>query len=261
MSKRVSIAVIGKGKVGSSLAARIVKMRQGYELFAHLAARASSFKKLASKNGPDVIFITSKDDKIVPVAKKALKFAGKNLHLLIHCAGSRESIILPGRHSISRLTLHPMQTFSEADPVLLENIYYMASSDDMPANIWAKKFVKDIGGIGVIKVRGKDLPLYHVLVVFASNFTTLLGGAVEMLSQSLRIPPATMKKAVAPLMLQSLENVLQNNAAKVLTGPIARNDRSTIMKHRKVLRSQPAVLRNIYEGFVKMTENIGMKNK
>ena len=255
MSKRVSIAIIGKGKVGSSLAARIAKTK-AYELFAHLPARSKSFEKLAKNGGAEVIFIASKDDEIVNVAKKVLKSAGKNLALIVHCAGSRESTILPSQKKVARLTLHPIQTFAEAGPALLKNIYYMSSSNDKYAKKWAEKFVKNIGGSGVIEVRGKDLPLYHTLVVFASNFTTLIGGAIEILSKSLKIPPAKMKKAVTPLMERSLDNVLQNDARKVLSGPLARKDFSTILKHRIALQKQPAALRKIYEGFVMLAQEI-----
>jgi predicted short-subunit dehydrogenase-like oxidoreductase (DUF2520 family) len=242
---------------------RIAKMGKNYKLFTHLRARSKSFEMLAKKGGPDVIFIISKDDEIVNVAKKALKHAGINLKLLVHCAGSRESTILPQRDAgetpalrIARLTLHPMQTFAAADALLLQDIYYMASSKDTFAKTWAKRFVKDIGGNGIIEIRGKDLPLYHTLVVFASNFTTLIGGSIEIFSKSLRIPPAKMKKAVAPLMQKSLENVLHDRAAQVLTGPLARKDYSTILKHRIAIRSQPAALRKIYEGFVMLAEEI-----
>jgi len=248
---------------------------QGYELFAHLPARKKSFDALGKKDGPDVIFICSKDDEIARVAKKAAKAAGKNLKLMVHCAGARESTILPaiivGRTlsppaktgglrvrptDLARLTLHPIQTFSEADRMLLKNIYYMSSTNDAYAKKWAKKFVNDIGGEGVIEVKGKDLPLYHSLVVFASNFTILIGGAIEILSKSLKISPVVMKKAVAPLMEKSLENVLENDAKKILTGPIARKDYSTILKHRLALRKQPLALRKIYEGFVMLANSL-----
>src|SRR5205085_12659527 len=141
-----------------------------------------------------------KDSEIAGVAKTVLESAGKNLKLLVHCAGSRESRILPYRAGVARLTFHPIQTFAEADPSLLKNIYYMASSDDAYAKKWAKKFVRNIGGSGVIEVKGESLALYHTLTVFASNFTILIGGAIELLSKSLKISPAVMKKAVAPLM-------------------------------------------------------------
>jgi predicted short-subunit dehydrogenase-like oxidoreductase (DUF2520 family) len=255
MSRQVTIAVIGKGKVGISLAVSIAKMK-GFSLFAHLAARKKSFPELAKNDGPEVIFICSKDSEISKVAGKALKVAGKNVKLLVHCAGSRESTILPYRKGVSRLTLHPIQTFSEADPKLLKNIYYMVSTQDSYAKKWAKNFVKQIGGTEVIEVKGKDLPTYHTLVVFASNFTTLIGGAIEILSKSLHIQEATMKKAVRPLMERSLENVLNNKAADVLTGPLARKDYSTILKHRVALGKQPLAIRKIYEGFVMLAEEM-----
>jgi predicted short-subunit dehydrogenase-like oxidoreductase (DUF2520 family) len=278
MPKKISIAIIGRGRVGTSLAERIEKMKS-YELHSNLSARKKSFDILKENNGPDVIFICSKDDKIADVAKKAIKAAGKNLKLMAHCAGSKESTILPqvGQAlslpavtgglkvrpteiihptEIARLTLHPIQTFPKANAKLLKNIYYMASTKDAYAKKWAKKFVNDIGGDGVIEVKGKDLALYHTLVVFASNFTILIGGAIEILSSSLHIPSATIKKAVAPLMETSLKNVLHGQAKKVLTGPLARKDYSTILKHRITLKKHPPALRKIYEGFVMLAQNL-----
>jgi predicted short-subunit dehydrogenase-like oxidoreductase (DUF2520 family) len=252
MPKKNTIAVIGKGKVGSSLAQRINAMK-GYQLFAHLSARKTSFKALWKKNGPEVIFICCKDDQISNVAKRAVKNAGTNLKLVVHCSGSRDSSILPPKIA-SRLVLHPIQTFSTVDPTLMKDIYYMISGVDPFALTWARKFVDDIGGAGFITISGKDLPLYHLLVVFASNFTVLIGRGIERMAKSLRVSPASIKKAIAPLMRTSVENVLHNDAKKILTGPIARKDYSTILKHRKALRSQPAALSKIYEGFLMLAE-------
>jgi len=260
MSKRVTIAVIGKGKVGTSFALAIAHLKQGFELSSHLGARKKSFAELGRRGGPDVIIICSKDDTIVRTARKAVRNSGKNLKLLVHCSGSNRSTILPDSNSagshIARLTLHPIQTFPHPDPDLLKGIYYMASTDDRFAKTWANAFVKRMHGKGVLHISAKDLPLYHTLVVFASNFTTLLGGSLEILSRSLGIAPTKMKRAVMPLMKKSLDNVLHTNAADVLTGPLVRNDRSTLLKHRNALAGQPAPLRAIYEGFVELAELI-----
>jgi len=256
MQKQVSIAVIGRGKLGSSFAQKISKMGAGYKLFAHLPARSKSFHRLSESEGPSVIIVASRDAEIQKVAKMAVMSAGKNLSLMIHCSGSNQSTILPIRKGVTRLTLHPIQTFAKADPSLLKNIYFMASTDEASARKWAAKFVKDIGGIDTIFIKGKDLALYHTLVVFAANFTTLIGGAVEIFSKSLHIPPEQIKKAITPLMQQSLDNVLKESAKKVLTGPLARKDYTTILKHRLALQKQPKSLRKIYEGFVMLSEKL-----
>ncbi|MEI8134066.1 MAG: DUF2520 domain-containing protein [bacterium] len=255
MGKQVTIAVIGKGKVGTSFAERIAKT-DGYSLFSHLSARKKSFTELQKSGGPQILFICSKDSEISAVARKAVSSAGKNLKLVVHCAGSRPSTILPLRKGVARLMLHPMQTFPIAKSGLLKNIYFAISSADKSALLWAKQFVKEIGGKGIIEIKAKDLPLYHTLVVFASNFTTLLGGAVEVFSKSLKTPRVQMKAALKPLMKNSLENVLNADAAKVLTGPLARRDHSTILKHRIALKDQPAPLSKIYEGFVLLADEI-----
>jgi predicted short-subunit dehydrogenase-like oxidoreductase (DUF2520 family) len=258
MKKQVSIAVIGKGKVGTSFA-RAISRNAGFRLFAHLSARASSFAGLSKNGGPEVIFIAAKDSGIKRVSKKVIRHAGENLQLLVHSAGSLAPDILPLRKNVSRLTLHPIQTFPVADAKLLDEIYWMASSKSKEALRFAKRFTRSLGAEGVIEVEGSKLPLYHLLTVFASNFPVLLGAAIEKFSKMVGVNEKTAKKAIAPLMKRSVENVLANSAKEVLTGPFARKDFSTILKHRYALRRNSPALRKIYEGFFMLSQELSKK--
>ncbi len=252
----VSIAVIGKGRLGSTFAQAIASHKHSYQLFAHLSARSTSFKILNKKEGPEVVMIVCSDKFIPMVAQKVIAECGKNLKLIIHSAGALPSDTLPKQKGISRLMLHPIQTFATIDTSLLRDITFGAETSDDFALKFAKQFIKVIGASSMIRLRAEQLPLYHTMMTVASNFSTLLGGAVEMMGKSLKIDKKILKKAVAPLMRRSLKNVLNNDAKQVLTGPIARKDYTTILKHRLALKSQPLALRKIYEGFVMLAEEL-----
>ncbi len=246
-----TIAIIGKSKVGQSLA-KAIGASGKYSLTVIHSARGEKYPALSA----EVVIVASKDDKIAEVAAKAIGHAESGHagsftpQIMVHLAGSLAATALPQREGMMRLVLHPMQTFPKPDAALLKGIYWMASSDDPRAIRWAKQFVTAMGGKGVIELPADALPLYHAMTVFAANFITLLGGAIEDIATGLGQDPKTMKDAVRPLMEQSLSNVLQHTATDVLTGPIRRGDFETIRKHQAALRKTNLKLRKIYDAFV-----------
>jgi predicted short-subunit dehydrogenase-like oxidoreductase (DUF2520 family) len=241
------IAIIGKGKVGQSLA-KAIRASRGYALTAHVSARAKKFPLFQN----DVVIIAAKDDKVAEIAKRVLsghRFWEWPL-LVVHTAGSLPNTVIPARASVLRLTMHPIQTFAKPDANLFQGIYWMASSNDAEALQWARSFTKAIGGKGVIELPGESLPLYHAMTVFSSNFITLLMQAVEGISKELKQDPKQMKAALRPLIESAVANVLRKPAKEVLTGPIARNDLATIRKHRQALAKLDPKLRKLYDAFV-----------
>jgi predicted short-subunit dehydrogenase-like oxidoreductase (DUF2520 family) len=245
-----TIAIVGKSKVGQALA-KAIRSSSKYKLSTIISSRIKQYPMLDT----EVIIIAAKDDAIEDVARKAVKAATGRLRLILHVSGSRASTILPERNELSRLTLHPIQTFSKPDVDLLHGIYWMASSDN-PATIrWGRQFVADIGGKGMIVLPAESIPLYHAMTVFAANFITLLGGAIEEMIVELDENPKRMKAALRPLMERSLANVLANPASKVLTGPIARKDLGTIKAHLKALKTLDPNLAKVYSAFLKFWMN------
>ena len=240
-----TIAIIGKSKVGGSLA-KAIRTSGKYKLSAIVSARVAVYPKFDA----DVLIIAAKDDTIEEVARKALNAASDRLRLVVHLSGSRPSTILPVRGSTMRLTMHPIQTFPKPDASLFHGIHWMASSDDPLAIRWARQFVAGLGGKSVIMLPAEALPLYHAMTVFAANFLTLLGGAIEEISGALGQDPKKMKVALRPLMENSLKNMLAKPAKEALTGPIARKDFETIRKHQKALKTIDPKLKKIYDAFL-----------
>ena len=245
------ITIIGKGKVGTSLA-RAIRASKGYELANHISARAKRFPKFQN----EVVIIAAKDDKIAEIAKRL--FPNENFWewplLVVHCAGSLAPEVLPKKPSVARMTLHPIQTFPKPDASLFKGISWMASSSDAEALQWAKQFTRSLGAKGLIALPSESLPLYHAMTVFSSNFITLLVQSVEQISKELKQDPKQMKAALRPLLESALQNALAKPAMEVLTGPIARNDVATISKHQQALAKLHPNLRKLYDAFVKMAE-------
>ena len=239
------IGIIGKGKVGRSLAAAIM-FSSGDRLAAHVAGRS----KFPTKIKADVLIIATRDDRIAEVGQRALNACKTPPRIIAHVSGSQPSTILPEQKGLARITLHPIQSFGQPGRDLFKGITWMASTKDKSALGWAKNFVKALGSAGLFTLPAESLPLYHAMTVFSSNFETLLIACVEELSNTLRRDPKQMKKALEPLMMQSLKNAIGDHAKRVLTGPIKRRDMETIKSHQVALEKADPNLRKIYDAFL-----------
>ena len=239
------IAIVGRSKVGLSLAAAIRRSKR-MKLACVIPARDAKYPAIDA----DVLIIATKDDVTAMTAIKALHTCKTPPKIMLHLAGSQSPNVLPDVSGMSRLTLHPIQTFPKPDVKLLSGIYWMASSENSKAIAWAKKFVRALGGKGIIVLKPDELPLYHAMTVFSANFITLLGEAIEEMSTTLGQNPKRMKAALTPLMERALSNALQKPAAEVLTGPFKRKDFDTIKKHQSALQKTSPNLRKIYDAFL-----------
>jgi predicted short-subunit dehydrogenase-like oxidoreductase (DUF2520 family) len=75
----------------------------------------------------------------------------------------------------------------------------------------------------------------HVAAVFANNFTNALYTIAEDILEKNNLPGDLL----LPLMEGHWNNLRQQPAAKLQTGPAVRNDQSTIQNHLQQLDTQP----------------------
>lgn len=257
-SQPLNLAIIGKGRIGTALA-KALKHSKHYRVFAHIPGRSQSFKALARNGGPEVLLMACKDDVLEATARRAASNLD-NLKLIVHFAGSRGPSILPKINGVARMALHPIQTFAVGDPDLFVGTSFMLSTRDKYAGDFAKNFVKELGGSQLILLREEQLPLYHALTVFASNTLVLTGIAIEDLTRKLGLKPSVMKKALTPLMRQTLRNLISQDASRVLTGPIARGDENTISIHLKALKTASPEARDLYSAYLKFARSKGLSH-
>jgi predicted short-subunit dehydrogenase-like oxidoreductase (DUF2520 family) len=257
---QLQVAVIGKGRLGTSLARALVKSTKSFTLHSHLAARAQSFTKLSEHGGPQIIIVITRDSRIEQAAKKALKTAGENLQLIVHCAGSLAPDILPKRDGVMRATFHPIQTFAKPNHELFAGITFTISTESPKAVPILKRLAKELGAANTFQLSSDILPLYHSMIVYGANFITLLGTALEAITAKAGIPEKEIKRAFQPILERTLENVLSNNSRNVLTGPISRGDSTTIERHRKALKSMPPEVLRLYDDFLDLARRFGLWN-
>lgn len=100
-------------------------------------------------------------------------------------------------------------------------------------------------------IDGSKKPLYHALCVLSGNFSVLLWEkAFREFSETLSIP----REALIPYMNQVFENLRSApEGQSVLTGPLARGDRTTIEAHLRTLEGDP--FQNVYRALAAAHEH------
>lgn len=257
-NRHLQVAVIGKGRLGTSLARALSRITKTFRLHSHIPARSSSFKKLSVDGGPDILIIVTRDNYITSVAKKALSNTGNNLRLVVHCAGSLSPEILPKKARVMRATIHPIQTFAKPSDQLFKGITFTISTQDSLAVPMLRKLARELGASQTFQLNPDILPLYHSMIVYGANFIILLGTALEEISKAATIDGRKMKSALRPILMQSLNNVLTGDSRRALTGPISRGDTQTVERHRKALKQLPDEVLKLYDDFLNLAKRFGL---
>ncbi len=158
-------------------------------------------------------------------------FAGKTL---VHFSGCLFTPLAYGAH--------PLMAFTEAFLTLTdyERIPFIVEADRLP-------FKKILPGLKNphYYIPSKLKPYYHSLCVMSGNFSTLLWDKLfTELNKKFGIPD----EAAFPYLEQVCEN-LKNRGIPALTGPLARNDCTTIKNNLQALEKDP--FREVYAGFLR----------
>jgi len=275
-----NFSIIGCGKLGSALGKELTK--NGYPIFGLNSKSKNSARKLASNictnnisedpvyltKNSKLIFITTPDDKIEEVCLQISKNNGfNNNNIVIHCSGSLpSSILMPAKqHGAKIASMHPLQSFASDDIQQnpFEGIYISVEGDKEAVDI-IKSVIKDLGAISM-DILTKAKTLYHAAAVGASNYLVSLLYFVQELNKNAGISSKDSYKCLKPLILGTLKNIEEFGIPSALTGPIARGDKETIIKHLGEIESWAPELLNIYKLLGRYTvliaENKGSINK
>ncbi len=242
-----SIAIIGPGKVGTSLG--ILYAQNGGRVIAVGGRNLEKARIAAAQIDPEVIstniveaasladyvVISVADDAIKTVCEMIADKKGfRNGSVVIHCSGalSRNELISAREKSNCRLgSMHPLQTFPNIPSALqtLPGTYCFYEGDNV-AITFMKYFSRKIG-MKAEKIDGDLKSLYHASAVIACNYVTaLLDAAIETASLS-GIEPQKAWLALRPLIEATLLNIDQSGTGSALTGPISRGDIHTVRRH------------------------------
>jgi predicted short-subunit dehydrogenase-like oxidoreductase (DUF2520 family) len=210
------VQVIGSGRVGSALAARL--RERGVAV---------------SENDPDLVLLCVLDAAIPEIARSTTLGRG----WIGHVSGATPLVALDPHER--RFSVHPLQTFDRSgDPAQFDGAWAAISGETEEALTVARELA-ELLGLRPFELADEDRTLYHAGAVFASNYLVTLQRAATRLGV-----PA---EGVVPLMTRTIENGFQ------LTGPIARGDWATVEAHKQAIKAAQPELENLYETLAEAT--------
>lgn len=265
---KMNFLIIGAGKVGISIAEYLKSAGMNLRIYTRnfwdnpflrfsgiLSDKDCINDVKIDSYYPDIIFITVADKYIQDFSDIVVNKYSDNLEgkIVIHCSGIMTSELLNSCRVNGALTasLHPYQTFYKPKADLLNGIGWGIETDfDISLFI---ELIKFFGGSYHILKSKEEKVKYHLSAVVASNFFNSLLSAVIDLHKGLNID---FEKFAVPIINQTLDNACENykdNSGKMpLTGPIARADINTIIKHLESINDNKGITL-IYKLFAKAT--------
>lgn len=208
-----NIRIVGaRGRVGSAVSARLAE--QGIPLDAAT---------------PDLVLLCVPDRAIADVAAETSIGPW-----IAHVSGATPLDAL-GPHT-RRFSLHPLQSFSKARGAeQLDGVWGAVTAESDEARSVGWWFAETLG------LRPFDLDddkrgAYHAGAAVASNYLVTLRAAARSLLEAADAPPEALDPLIRGVMDSDFE----------LTGPIARGDWETVVRHLAVIRAERPELEELY---------------
>src|SRR5256714_69574 len=213
-----NVTVIGSGRVGSAVAARLRERGVG-----------------VGPNG-DLRLLCVPDSAIAEVARGI-----EPGPWVAHVSGATTLAALDPH--VRRFSVHPLQTFTRArGPEQLDGAWGAVTGESEEARAVGFWLAETLG-LEPFQLADAARPLYHAGAAIASNYlVTLHEVAAELLSAA-GAPP----EALVPLMRGTIDNGFE------LTGPIQRGDWQTVKAHRRAIRETRPELEPLYDVLAKAT--------
>ncbi|GEB51576.1 Rossmann-like and DUF2520 domain-containing protein [Streptomyces cacaoi] len=244
---RLSVGVVGAGRVGPVLAAAL--RLAGHRPVAASGVSDASRRRVAELlpdiplvspdevlARADLVLLTVPDDALPDlVAGLARTGAVRPGQLLVHTSGRFGARVLDPalRAGALPLALHPAMTFTgtAVDIQRLAGCSFGVTAPE-ELRLAAQALVIEMGGEPEWVAEEKR-PLYHAaLALGANHLVTLVNQAMDLLRVSGVQAPDRM---LGPLLGAALDNALRSGDA-ALTGPVARGDAGTVAAHVTELR-------------------------
>jgi predicted short-subunit dehydrogenase-like oxidoreductase (DUF2520 family) len=230
------IVVIGRGRVGASLAAAIEA--SGLPL-----RTAAGTDAAAAAGGATAVLLCVPDGAVADVCADAAN-AGTPAKLVGHVSGAGTlELLAPARDRGSgAFSLHPLQTFSDARTDVAGVPAAIAGSDE-DAERFAGALAERLG-MRPFAIPDQSRAAYHAAASIASNFLVALEESAAALLSELGVEDG--RELLAPLVLRTAANWAERGGA-ALTGPIARGDEGTVERHRAALADSAPELLPLYD--------------
>ena len=212
--------VIGAGRVGSAIAARL--RERGLDLAA---------------GDPELVLLCVPDRAIAVVGAA---FAPGPW--VAHVSGATPLAALEPHER--RFGLHPLQTFTrDRGPEQIDDAFAAITAETEEARR-VGEWLARVLGLEPFPLADEQRATYHAGAAIASNYLVTLRRAAGSLLEAAGAPP----EALDPLMRRTIENGFE------LTGPIARGDWTTVDMHVAAIRAERPELEAMYVTLAQTTK-------
>ena len=233
-----SVAIIGRGKVGQSLAQ--LATLKGYKT--ELIGRDQAQQKKACKN-TDLIIIAVNDEAINTLAGQLVSAIVKPV-IICQCSGALNSDELNNLQAAGALTAscHPLNTFPTLEAALKtfsspEHASYLFAEGDPKALPLLARFYEDLG-FSFKQIEKEAKTHYHLACTMACNYLSVLMHSSLNIAESAGLERAEFWLALSPLINKTLQNISNYGSLSSLSGPIARGDIQTTQRHLIALNDE-----------------------
>ena len=213
-----SINVIGRGRVGTVLAARLEE--RGVEL----------------RDDAGLVLLCVPDRAIAEVARGV-----EPGPWVAHVSGATPLAALDSHER--RFSMHPLQTFTRSRGAeQLDGAWAAVAAESDEARALGRQLAHTLG-LTPFDLDDGARTLYHAGAAIASNYLVTLYRAASRLFEDAGAPP----EGLVPLMTRTIENGFE------LTGPISRGDWAVVDAHLAVLHAEHPELEPMYRALAEAT--------
>ncbi|MBC7333000.1 MAG: DUF2520 domain-containing protein [Actinobacteria bacterium] len=267
--KKLKIAIIGAGRVGTTVAYILSKKKLPDLELVLVASRSSSSidraREILGQHSKGIIFtlnisralakancvvITTPDDAIEEVcmelfgkvrhdlgatgAIKPVDLIANKPFAVLHMSGSKSLGVLRCAEEKGAVvaSIHPLKSFASIEEAIktVAGTVFGVTFKDANGEAVAEQIVRGLDG-SIIKVDDQKKPLYHAAACIASNYLVSLLNYAVFIHERIGINPKDSLKGLMSLAQGTVENIKKLGTRKSLTGPIARGDVGTIKEH------------------------------
>jgi predicted short-subunit dehydrogenase-like oxidoreductase (DUF2520 family) len=243
VTERPVVGLIGPGRAGVGLALALVQAGYTVRLHGRRKKKVPGPLTLTVGDGDapppwiaeaGVVILAVRDDGIRPLADAlAATRAITPDHVVLHLSGvqGQEALgpLVTSRAALG--SLHPLQTIVEPERAAARLKGAWAAVEGMPRAVEAaERLARDLG-MRPFRIATKAKAIYHAGAVFASNYLVVVEAMAQRLLRHAGLTDADAWAALRPLVEGTLENLGSAEPKDALTGPIARGDTATIVRH------------------------------
>ncbi len=252
-----TVGVIGAGRVGSVLAAKL--RAAGHPVLVSARSDASVLRVQTLLPGvevldpaevvrrSDVLMLAVPDDSLVSLAEELAPHVRAG-QVVLHTSGRHGTGALEAlaRRGARPIAFHPAMTFTGTEVDLDRSCVFGLTAGPAERQV-AEDLVADLGGTPMW-IDEADRVRYHAALAHGANhLVTLVTQSMDLLRQAGAADPAAVLR---PLLGAALSNALDYGDA-ALTGPVKRGDATTVRAHLDALEDSD--VRDTYVALARAT--------